>query len=787
MKSQNISHRDIGSEVDLFEMMKRYAKLLWKKKQWIILITILFSILWFFTYKLFLQKATKYSTFSVIQFDDPRSSQRLSPITDFNYMSGLSKAAILKSNLVLSQVVDSLNLNLIITTRGVERSKLFKSIEIDSNPKIGKYSLQRVKNNFKIIYRDPERKTNNLLLTSDYDPNAIFSLQENGLHLLINGSIFENFSKIGFQVIPERVAIEMVKSDLNSTLDRTQTLLTITYSNRDPELSAIITNAITEIYVKQLLEQKRFQTSSVLRSLEEQLAVAKIELENSENELREFRERNPFVFLAQDGQNVVSEVASYESTIYKFNSNINDLKSHIQKTREAQDFNAKVHATRQLLALLDDQEFPGALPASQQLEQYLSTFMLLQQDNYSADHPQIIKVKNQILDLIDEDIKMAEQHLTNLQNNLHRTEKSRDQFETNLRRLPRNQLRLAELERNRQIKEKIVSSIITRYNEAKVTDAAIIPDAFIIDKAQPPLVYGSMMERIQIIILGILFGLIVAIAFFVVIDIFNKTFRTAQEVESTLRLPVLATIPIIVSDKEIPENFDGQKKYDPKLIVSDYAPHVAGESFRLLRTKLIMQNEQDARSYIIASLNPGEGKSLVAANLAIVFAQQKIPSILIDADLRRGVLHHTFACDKKPGITDILIGNSPISFDAIAKVIQRTHIPNLFLLSNGIQIPNPSELLGGNRMLKLYEVLKENFGAIIFDTPPIDIIPDALILNNFVKGLILVIRYGKTHANRLNSKITEFTQIRSNLKGIVLNASEEIKESDYYKYSYYNY
>lgn len=782
-----MTHRDIRKEVDLFELMKRYGKMLWRKKRWIILMTFIFSVLWFFTYKIFLQKATKYSTYSVVQFDDPRSSQRFSAVTDFNYMSGLSKAAILKSNLVLSQVVDTLNLNLIITTRGVERNKLFKSIEIDSNPKVGKYTLRRTKNSFKIFYRDPEKKSNILLSTFEFDPNAVFSFQENGLHLLINGFVFENISEVEFRIIPKRLAIEFVKNDLSSTLDRTQTLLTITYSNQDPELSATITNTITEIYIKQLLEQKRYQTSSVIRSLEEQLAVAKIELENSENELREFRERNPFVFLAQDGQTLVSEVASFESTIYKLNSNLEDLRNQIQKTRESPDFNAKIHNARQLLALLEDQDVPGALPASQQLEQYLSTFTALQQDYYSADHPQVIKVKNQILDLIDENIKMANQYLVNLQNNLQRTEKNRDQFETNLRKLPRNQLRLAELERNRQIKEKIVSSIITRYNEAKVTDAAIIPDAFIIDRAQPPLVYGSMMEKIQIILLGIVLGLIVAVGFFISLDLFNKTFKTVQEVESTLRLPVLATIPIIVSDKEIPEVFDGQKKYDPKLIVSDYAPHIAGESFRLLRTKLIMQNEQPHKSIIIASLNPGEGKSLVAANLAIVFAQQKIPSILIDGDLRRGVLHHTFACEKKPGMTDLLIGNSPISFDGVAKVIQKTHIPNLFLLPNGIQIPNPSELLGGSRMIKLYEVLKENFGAIIFDTPPIDIIPDALILNNFVKGLILVIRYGKTQVNRLNSKITEFSQIRANLLGIVINASEELKQTDYYKYSYYNY
>ena len=85
-------------------------------------------------------------------------------------------------------------------------------------------------------------------------------------------------------------------------------------------------------------------------------------------------------------------MANYESAIYKLNSNVDDLRNQIQKTRESQDFNTKIHNDRQLLALLEDQDVPGALPASQQLEQYMSTFMSLQQDYYSADHPLVLKV-----------------------------------------------------------------------------------------------------------------------------------------------------------------------------------------------------------------------------------------------------------------------------------------------------------------------------------------------------------------------------------------------------------
>jgi capsular exopolysaccharide synthesis family protein len=258
-------------------------------------------------------------------------------------------------------------------------------------------------------------------------------------------------------------------------------------------------------------------------------------------------------------------------------------------------------------------------------------------------------------------------------------------------------------------------------------------------------------------------------------------------VEERLRLPVLARLPIIGDEKDVPDDLILKSKLDPKLITSDYAPHLAGESFRLLRTKISMEAKDQKKSFIIASLFPNEGKSLVSANLAITYAQQKIPTILIDCDLRRGVLHNSFAANKKPGLSDILIGKSELNLRSISEFIQKTQIPHLFLLSGGVPIPNPSELLSGNRMHKIYEVLNEEFEAIIFDTPPIDFIPDALILNNLVHKIILVVRYGKTNLNKLSDKILEFSKVKSDFLGIVINASEQVLDKKYAKYTYYNY
>jgi capsular exopolysaccharide synthesis family protein len=346
---------------------------------------------------------------------------------------------------------------------------------------------------------------------------------------------------------------------------------------------------------------------------------------------------------------------------------------------------------------------------------------------------------------------------------------------------------LAELQRDKQVKENIYSSILIKYNEAKISDAAIITDAYIIDRAEPPRSYsGGLLDK-MIYLLGLVLGLFMAVGLFVAIDYFDKSVKEADTVQKVLHVPVLTTIPLIGESKELPDETDLQKKLDAKLITSDYAPNIAGESFRLLRTKILMNDEEKHHSLIVASLNPGEGKSLVSSNLAITFAQQKIPTVLIDCDLRRGVLHNSFTCDKKPGLSDLLAGTAKIEIDGISKVIQKTHVPYLFILSSGSQIPNPSELLGSNRMREIYSELKREFGAIILDTPPLDFIPDAMVLNNFIHRMILVVRYGKTNLNKLSQKIQEFNQVRQDLLGVVINASSEVLPKKYYSYSYYQY
>jgi capsular exopolysaccharide synthesis family protein len=207
----------------------------------------------------------------------------------------------------------------------------------------------------------------------------------------------------------------------------------------------------------------------------------------------------------------------------------------------------------------------------------------------------------------------------------------------------------------------------------------------------------------------------------------------------------------------------------------------------MIRTKLVFEEFKDRHSLIVTSLNPDEGKSLITSNLAITFAQQKFPTLLMDCDLRRGVLHNSFGCNKKPGLSDLLKSNSTMNMSAISDIIQETHIPNLFLITSGTPIPNPSELLGGLKMKQVLDLLEQKFGVVIIDTAPIKFTPDAFIINSFIHKLLLVVRYGKTNLNKLSEKTKEFESIRNDFVGVVLNASKEITKQDHYSYSYYHY
>lgn len=790
MNSNNDSFKDspFGNENPLQAFgnidIKKYLKLLWRRKYWIILITILLSILWYLFASRFSDNV-EYISSALIRFNDPRG---VSAVTDFAAMNAHSKLAILYTRSFLGRVVDTLNYNFRFNLSQINPAKLVNDVEILPGAKYGNYKIVRNGNNLAIYYTNQGEKIENkniqnIAISSD----SSIIMEANDLRITFNSKELIAHNKIEFNFVPRRFAIDILKLKMEHRLDPSQTILSISYKDINPEFSAIVTNMLADLLVEQLLEYKKLQTSSMLRSFEDQLQAASQELVEAEEELKTFRRLHPLVFLERDRSQIVSQYAELETGIDDKNKNINIIKNLLNKIKQKIGKEEKVFIYKDILAFLQNQNVSGITSLDQQYVQLVNQRQRLISDNYPPEHPQVANIDQQMKEIENQIDQKAVNFYTQLNSEINNSKTKINSLYEDLKNLPRNELRLAELERNRQIKENIFATIMIHIEEAKVSDAAIIADAYKIDQAVPPIVYGGIMVRIKKYGPGPILGFIIAMSLFVLLDLLDPSSRSSKEVEKRLKLPLLATIPIIKNLKDVPSENPAAKKLDEKLITSDYVPNIAGESFRFLRTKLNMLSIDTDKTFIITSLNPGEGKSLITSNIAITFAQQKMPTLLVDCDLRRGVLHHSFVCKKNPGLSDLLIDDSVKTYKKASTFIQKTHIPNLSLLSSGKSIPNPSELLGSSRMEFVYGFLKKKFPIIIFDTPPFEFIPDAFALNTFVHRIILVVKYGKTNINRIGDLISGYKEFRNDFVGVIVNASQEVKESKYYAYSYYKY
>jgi capsular exopolysaccharide synthesis family protein len=203
---------------------------------------------------------------------------------------------------------------------------------------------------------------------------------------------------------------------------------------------------------------------------------------------------------------------------------------------------------------------------------------------------------------------------------------------------------------------------------------------------------------------------------------------------------------------------------------------VDAASFRLVHANLKFSCvDSPLRTVMVTSAAAAEGKSLVATNLAIVFAQQGMKTLLVDADLRRPQLHETFACEQSPGVTDVLVGGTPL-LDAC----RATDIDNLDVLLSGDRPPNPSALLDSRRMAALIEEMKGHWEVIVFDTPPALAVADATLLCPRMDASIMVVQQGKVSFRAVAEVRRMILQARGTLVGAVMNRVSPRSGSYYY-------
>lgn len=217
-----------------------------------------------------------------------------------------------------------------------------------------------------------------------------------------------------------------------------------------------------------------------------------------------------------------------------------------------------------------------------------------------------------------------------------------------------------------------------------------------------------------------------------------------------------------------------------ELIVNSNPKSIISEGIKTLRTNLQFADiDKTMKTVLFTSSLPGEGKSFVASNLAVAFAQNGSKTLIVDADLRKGREHHIFNIKNDKGLSNLLIDDVEKNYK---KYIKKTDIENLSIMTMGTIPPNPSELLNSEKTQILVNKLKEEYDMIIFDSVPVNGLTDALILSNYIDKTVIVCAIKVTPTDLLNKTKKSLQNVGADIAGIIVNKVPTDDSTYYNKY-----
>ncbi|PKN00544.1 MAG: hypothetical protein CVU78_00655 [Elusimicrobia bacterium HGW-Elusimicrobia-2] len=298
-------------------------------------------------------------------------------------------------------------------------------------------------------------------------------------------------------------------------------------------------------------------------------------------------------------------------------------------------------------------------------------------------------------------------------------------------------------------------------NNIRVIDTAETPKKPILPNKRKNLMLGSFS--------GLALGILAAF----LLEFLDNSIKTKDDIEHYLSVPFLGYIPRVA---------DGFKNVIDltKDLDSRQHSHFA-ESLRNIRVSINFAGE--IRSLLVTSTMPGEGKTSFAVALAHILAHAENSVVLIDTDLRKPKIQGIFDIDTSPGLSGYLSGQA-----GLEKIIHKTEIPNLAIIPAGVIPPNPSELLERDTFGKLLKKLREQFRWVIFDSPPIFPVSDAVIISKLTEGTVFLINFGKTKKEPAKEGKEKLEKVGAKIIGAVINNIDIEKHKYYYPYySYYHY
>jgi tyrosine-protein kinase Etk/Wzc len=635
--------------------------------------------------------------------------------------------------------------------------------------------------------------------------------------------------KRGVQLLDRgRVAFEPV----NQYVD----MIEITVQDRDPREAARTANVYAELYRERGQDQSRASVTNARSFLENQVAERRGELADAEAELEAFMTREGAVNLDLTGQQVVSQTASLDAAIDNALVQLQVARASLQAIereagqvlpdlagRVASGTSQQISALQAQIARLEVEASPyyAADPTLRGNESRNSDLagirrrideMQAQVDALSSRYVQELRSSGGIdptiggaglsrVGELQSEAVTKQIEIQGLQAQLDALRERQVVNEGRIRTLPAQSIQLAQLERTRQATEGMYLSLLTQLQQMRVTEEGELGYVEVIREATVPNKPVSPQPLLNLS-LGVIFGIFLGVGLALLRHATDHRLRLPGDVESH-GFTLLGAVPAF--DRFIKQKFGGRRFVEvdgrevSSLAVAALHPlSPVTEAFRHLRTSVLFSlPDRPIRTLLVTSPEPTEGKSTIALDLAIAFTQAGRRVLYLDADLRKPTGHALLGLPREGGLSDLLFNEGTVNWEAYRHPLRvdwgsfESEAEGFYALTAGQAVPNPTELLGSQKMRELVREAGEHFDLVIVDSAPILAVPEARLLAAGCDALLFVVRANQTSLRALRQarRVLDAGEPEgARFIGVVVNGVERPRrQSGGYGYGGYGY
>lgn len=586
---------------------------------------------------------------------------------------------------------------------------------------------------------------------------------------------------------------------------RGRELIELKYMGRDPALAQKIVNTLTKNFIEESKRIKREDAQNAIDFLSEQLVIYKKKLEDSgknfstskiDSDLRIARNRKNLLEdrLGKISQFVRSRITREQNpVIVQLRSQLRDLQAKLANLMiDAKEGNPQVYELEKQIKRIEKK---------------------IAQEKGKETVKESVSVTNPLYLRVEQEFKELELQIAYLRKRKRELAQSgRDTTQ------PITEEQLATLKHSKTVDEGIYQMLLRQMESAYVSERFQDSDKgskfTIIEYARLPLI-PAKPSRKKILLLGLFLGCAFGAGLIFILEYFDESFKTVDEARNFLPIPFLGVVSKMVLKKEHTPSTTGEIKrsigeklaksrlfsmlnvvpphqvaktnnspYSPFLAVYHEPKSKVADEFRVIRSHVLnAEAEKLPRVIAVTSARLGEGKTTMSSNLAVTMAKAGKNTLLVDGDLRKGVIHEVFGISHTPGFIQAIK-----RYTDLEKTIVKTKVNKLSIMTSGGYVVDPTEYLSDYAAGNLFETLRRKFDTIIIDTPPVLSLPDTYIIGKFADTVLLVVQMEKISRNKVLDTYNEMKRMNITVGGFILTDAlcriPMYFYKNYYSYSY---